>query len=138
MNKEIRALQENHTWYLTDIPSRKTPIGCKWVYNIKHKTDGTIDRHKAKLVAKGYTQLEGIDYLDTLSPMAKLTTIRLLLTTVAVKNWHLHQLDVDNTFLHGDLEEEVYMIPPPGLITERQNQVCKLTKSLYGLKQASR
>ena len=85
MNKEIRALQENHTWYLIGLPYGKTPIGCKWVYKIKHKANGTIERHKVRLVAKGYTQLEGIDYLDTFSPVAKLTTVRLLLTIVAVK-----------------------------------------------------
>jgi len=102
------------------------------------QTDGTIERHKARLVAKGYTQLQGIDYLNTLSHIAKLTTVRLLLTIAIVKNWHLHHLDVNNDFLHGNLEEEVYVIPPPGLITERQNQVYKFIKSLYGLRQTNK
>ncbi|KAK7332845.1 hypothetical protein VNO80_29601 [Phaseolus coccineus] len=138
MNREVRALQANKTWYIIELPPNKTSIGCKWIYKIKYKSDGSIERYKERLVAKGYNQLEGIDFLDTFSPVAKLTTIRLLLALASAYNWHLHQLDVDNAFLHGDLDEEVYMTPPPGLITSKPNQVCRLTKSLYGLKQASR
>jgi len=138
MKKELEALQANKTWYLTKLPNNKVPIDCKWVYKIKYKSDGSIERYKTRLVAKGYTQIEGIDYLDTFSPVAKLTTVRLLLALAATQHWYLHQLDVDNAFLHGDLIEEVYMLPPPGLILPQSNQVCKLTKSLYGLKQASR
>ncbi|XP_014490460.1 uncharacterized protein LOC106753175 [Vigna radiata var. radiata] len=138
MQREIRALQDNNTWYLTQLPPRKKTIGCRWVYKIKYKADGTIERYKAYLVAKGYTQQEGIDYLDTFSPVAKLTTVRLLIALTAYNNWFLHQLDVDNVFLHGDLNEEVYMEPPPGLNIHKEGQVCRLTKSLYGLKQANR
>lgn len=138
MNNELAALQQNNTWYLTDLPRGKNAIGCRWVYKIKNNVDGSIQRHKARLVAKGYTQQEGMDFLDTFSPVAKLTTVRLLLALAATQQWDLQQLDVDNAFLHGDLDEEVYMQLPPGLVPHSANQVCRLTKSLYGLKQASR
>lgn len=115
MQPELQALTTNNTWILTPLPLEKETIGCKWVHKIKHNSDGTIDRHKAHLVAKGFTQLEGLDYLDTFSLVAKLTTLGLLLAVATTKNWPLKQLDVNNAFLHGDLHEEVYLAPPPGL-----------------------
>ncbi|XP_019189879.1 PREDICTED: uncharacterized protein LOC109184338 [Ipomoea nil] len=138
MNAEIRALQENNTWELTELPTSKIPIGCKWVYKVKLKADGSIERYKARLVAKGYTQQLGIDYIETFSPVARITTIRILLAVASSRAWHVHQLDINNAFLHGDLTEEVYMKLPPGFESENPNQVCKLRRSLYGLKQASR
>ncbi|KAM2129542.1 hypothetical protein ACFX1R_009206 [Malus domestica] len=138
MASELAALEANCTWSLTPLPRGKTPIGCRWVYKIKHRSDGSIERYKARLVAKGYTQLEGVDFHDTFSPTAKMVTVRCLLALAASRQWSLHQLDVHNAFLHGDLHEEIYMTLPPGLRRQGENLVCRLSKSLYGLKQASR
>ena len=138
MKAELQALQTNNTWRLTLLPPHKTAIGCRWIYKIKYRADGSIERYKACLVAKGYTQMEGLDYLDTFSPVAKLTTVRVLLALAAQNQWHLRKLDVNNAFLHGELEEEVYMQIPPGLAVENPKLVCRLQRSLYGLKQANR
>ena len=134
MKAEIKALEDNQTWKLVELPARKKSVSCKWVYRIKYKSDGSIERYKAHLVAKGFTQQEGIDFLETFSPVAKITIIRVLLAIATVKGWFLHQLDINNAFLHGDLHEEVYMDLPPGYECSNPNAVCKLEKSIYGLK----
>ncbi|CAL9006318.1 unnamed protein product [Prunus brigantina] len=138
MSSEIKALEDNRTWSLVPLPLGHRPIGCKWVYKIKYHSDGTIERYKARLVAKGFTQREGINYKETFAPVAKLITVRCLLSIAAVRDWPLHQMDVQNAFLHGDLLEEVYMLPPPGYRRPGEQMVCRLHKSLYGLKQALR
>ena len=139
MDLEYSALMKNKTWHL--VPPRKGTniIDCKWVYKIKRKADGSLDRYKARLVAKGFKQRYGIDYEDTFSPVVKATTIRVILSVAMSRGWSLRQLDVQNAFLHGVLEEEVYMRQPPGYEDKSlPNYVCKLDKALYGLKQAPR
>jgi histone deacetylase 1/2 len=139
MDDEYRALIENKTWHLVPYKKGINIIDCKWVYRIKRKADGTIDRYKARLVAKGFKKRYGIDYEDTFSPVVKAATIRLVLAISVSRGWSLRQLDVKNAFLHGVLEEEVYMKQPPGY--EKSNaphHVCRLDKSLYGLKQTPR
>jgi hypothetical protein len=137
MEEEMRALSLNHTWDLVPKPSGAHIVGCRWVFTIKHNPDGTVDRLKARLVAKGFTQTYGLDYTETFSPVAKLNSVRIVISLAANLNWPLHQLDVKNAFLHGDLSETVYMAQPPGFESKGES-VCHLRKSLYGLKQSPR
>ncbi|GJZ67473.1 retrovirus-related pol polyprotein from transposon TNT 1-94 [Tanacetum coccineum] len=139
MQKEIQALENNNTWDLTSLPANKSPIGCKWVFRIKYLVDGTIERFKARLVAKGFTQTKGVDYKESFAPVAKMVTLRAILALEVHKNWSIQQLDINNAFLHMDLHEEVYMSLPQGYSKSLPpGIVCKLKKSLYGLKQTSR
>ncbi|PRQ31062.1 putative RNA-directed DNA polymerase [Rosa chinensis] len=139
MAVEMDALEKNCTWELVSLPPGKQTVGCRWVFTVKHNSDGSVDRYKARLVAKGYTQKYGVDYDETFAPVAKINTIRVLLSLAANLDWPLQQFDVKNAFLHGDLHEEVYMDLPPGYGTSSKEQVvCKLKKSLYGLKQSPR
>ncbi|WVZ77133.1 hypothetical protein U9M48_025033 [Paspalum notatum var. saurae] len=139
MDLEYDALIRNKTWHLVPPQKGRNVIDCKWVYKIKRNPDGSLDRYKARLVAKGFKQRFGIDYEDTFSPVVKAATIRIVLSIAVSRGWNLRQLDVQNAFLHGILEEEVYMKQPPGYEDKSmQNYVCKLDKALYGLKQAPR
>lgn len=143
MDEEIGAFERTHTWSVCSLPQGKKPVGCKWIYTVKLKADGSLERYKARLVAKGYTQKEGLDYVETFSPVARMATVKFLLSVAAPRKWFLDQLDVSNAFLSGDLQEEIYMVLPPGYFPKQgesfpENAVCKLHKSIYGLKQASR
>jgi len=130
---ELKALTDNNTWILTPLPSGKKTIGNKWIFKVKYNVDGSVERHKARLVAKGYNQTKGLDYMETFSPVAKMTTIRLLLTLAAAHNWFLHQLDVNTAFLRGDLEEEVYMNIPLGMQTVENRGLVLLGIALSSL-----
>ena len=127
----------NKTWKLVDLPPDCKTIGCKWILRKKFKPDGTIDKYKARLVAKGFKQKGEIDFFDTFSPVTRVTSIRLLIAIAAIHELKIHQMDVKTAFLNGDLNEEIYMDQPEGFIQPGlENKVCKLNKSLYGLKQA--
>ncbi|RVW14708.1 Retrovirus-related Pol polyprotein from transposon RE1 [Vitis vinifera] len=139
MVDEMAALHFNGTWDLVVLPSGKSTVGCRQVYAVKVGPDGQVDRLKARLVAKGYTQVYGSDYGETFSPVAKIASVRLLLFMAAMCSWPLYQLDIKNAFLDGDLAEEVYMEQPPGFVAEGESGlVCRLRRSLYGLKQSPR
>ncbi|GJV87562.1 putative RNA-directed DNA polymerase [Tanacetum coccineum] len=132
MEEEIKALIKNNTWEKRVLPPGKKTVGCRWVFTIKYKPDATIERYKARLVAKGHTQTYGIDYSETFSPVAKINTIRVLISKAENKGWPLHQFDVKNAFLHGELKEEIYMEAPRGF-TDRNDkeEITKLKKNLF-------
>ena len=133
------SLRTNQVWELVDLLKNSKAIGNKWFLKIKRKANDTVERYKARLVAKGYTQQEGIDYEETFSLVVRFTSIRLILAIVASLDLELHQMDVKTTFLNGESEEEIYMEQPIGFIKEgHEHKVCRLMKSIYGLKQSSR
>ena len=137
MSEELAALDRTGTWDLVPLPSHVVPITSKWVFKIKTKSDGSIERYKARLVARGFQQTQGRDYDETFAPVAHMTTVRTLVAVAASSSWTISQMDVKNAFLHGDLREEVYMHPPPG-VDAPPGYVCRLRRALYGLKQAPR
>ena len=135
MKEELDALSKNHTWDLVTLPPRKSVVGCKWIYKIKTRSDGSIERYKTRLVAKGFTQEYGIDYEETFAPITRISSVRALLAIAAAGKWDLFQMNVKNAFLNGDLSKEFYMQPPPSLSIE-SNKVYHLQRAFHGLKQA--
>ncbi|GKU97061.1 hypothetical protein SLEP1_g10245 [Rubroshorea leprosula] len=139
MQSEMDSMYSNEVWTLVDRPNGIKTIGCKWVFKRKRGPDGKVETYKARLVAKGYNQKEGIDYEETFSPVVMLKSIRILLAIAAYYDYEIWQMDVKTAFLNGHLQEDIYMDQPDGFISKRQeHKVCKLKKSIYGLKQASR
>lgn len=137
MDEEMTSLMSNNTWELTELPTGFKTLQPKWVYKVKHNSDGTLERRKARLVVKGFMQEEGIDYFDVFAPTSKHTTLRSLLAMAAHDDLYIEHLDVKTAFLNGELEEEIYMEQPEGYVNN-PNLVCRLRKALYGLKQAPR
>jgi hypothetical protein len=138
-DSEFSALIENGTWELVPPPEDKNIVGSRWVFKVKRKADGSVEKFKARLVAQGYSQTEGIDYNEVFSPVVRNTSIRSLLALANILDWEIHQMDVTTAFLQGDLTDEIYMKQPEGYRSkENPDYVCKLKKSLYGLKQSAR
>ncbi|KAH9679437.1 hypothetical protein KPL71_026134 [Citrus sinensis] len=139
MNEEYKSMQDNKVWELISLPSGVKPIGCKWIFKTKRDSNGNVERYKERLVAKGFTQKEGIDYKETFSPVSTKDSFRTIMALVAHFDLELHQMDVKTAFLNGDIEEIIYMVQPENFVLgDSKKMVCKLTKSIYGLKQASR
>ena len=139
MENEIESLKKHDVWELVDLPEGRKTVGCKWIYKLKHDEDGNIERYKARLVAQGFSQKEGIDYDETFSPVVRFESIRTVIALAAQFGLKLHQMDVKTAFLNGELKEKIYMKQPPGYVVEgKENLVCLLHKSLYGLKQSAR
>jgi hypothetical protein len=139
MDEEIKAIEKNNTWELTTIPKEQKLIGVKWVFKAKNNAKGEIERYKARLVVKGYSQRPGIDYDEVFAPVARLETIRMVISLAAQNKWKIYQMDVKSAFLNGILEEEIYVEQPMGYVIKGdEEKVLKLKKALYGLKQAPR
>lgn len=137
MDEEMESMSRNKVWSECDLPAGRTAIGCKWVYKIKRDENGKIVRHKARLVAQGFTQIYGVDYDEVFSPTARSTTLRCFLSFAGIQNYVVKHYDIKTAFLNGTLDEEIYMKQPPGY-TENNNKVLRLKKCIYGLKQAAR
>jgi hypothetical protein len=139
MTEEYQSIIKNDVWEIVPRPKTKDVVSSKWIYKIKHVVDGSIEKHKAKFVARGFSQKEGIDYEETFSPVARYTSIRTIIALAAKMKWKLHQIDVKTSFLNGVIEEEVYIEQPQGFeVEDKKTHVCRLKKTLYGLKQAPR
>ncbi|RDX97989.1 hypothetical protein CR513_19160, partial [Mucuna pruriens] len=137
MKEEMEALEKNSTWEIVDRPKDKRAVGCRWIYTVKCKSDGTLERYKTRLVAKGYTQTYGIDYEETFAPVAKMNTVRVIISLAAHFGWNLQQFDVKNVFLHEDLEEEVYMEITPRFYSHNEKNTASPGKELLFRKEGT-
>lgn len=139
MDEEYQSIIKNDVWDIVPRPKGKSVVSSKWLFKIKHNADGSIEKYKARFVARGFSQREGIDYEETFAPVARYTSIRTIIAIIAAKGWKLHQMDVKTAFLNGVIEEEVYIEQLKGYeIQDRVIHMCRLKKALYGLKQAPR
>jgi hypothetical protein len=137
MTKEYQSIMKNDVWDNVPRPEGKSVVTSKWIYKIKHAVDGSVKKYKARFVDRGISQVEGIHYEETFAPIARYTSICTIISLVASMGWRLHQMDVKQVFLNGEIEEEVYIEQPDGfVIHEQKSHVCRLKKTLYGLKQA--
>jgi hypothetical protein len=132
MAEEYQSILKNDVWDIVSRPEGKSVVTSKWIYKIKHATDGSVEKYKAIFVARGFSQVEGIDYEQTFAPIARYTFIRTIIALGASMGWKLHQIDVKTTFLHGEIEEEVYIEQQKGfMIHDKKKHVCRLKKALY-------
>jgi hypothetical protein len=139
MQEEMKSMSTNKVWDLVEIPQGAKIVGCKWVYKTKYDSKGNIERFKARLIAKGFTQREGIDYNEIFSPISSKDSFRIIMALVAHFNWELHKMDVKTAFINGDLQEDVYMAKPEGFdVEDKEHLGCRHKTLIYGLKQASR
>jgi hypothetical protein len=139
MMEEYQSIMKNDVWDIVPRPKRKSVVTSKWIYKIKHTTDGSIKKHKARFVARKFSQVEGIDYEETFSPVARYTSIRMIISLAESMGWKLNQMDVKTTFLNGDIGEEIYIEQPDGfVIHEKESHECRLKMALYGIKQPPR
>ena len=139
MTKEYESIMKNDVWEVVPRPQDKTVVTSRWLYKIKHVVYRSTEKYKARFVARGFCQKEGLDYDEIFAAVARYTTIHMIITLVASQGWNLHQMDVKTAFLHGSIKEEVYVEQPEGFeIYDRKSHVCRLKKALYGLKQAPR
>ena len=138
IHQELKSLSDNKTWTLQKLPTGRKAVGCRWIFKKKDNPDGSI-RYKARLVAKGYTQIKGLDYSETYAPVLKYQSLRIMLAIANEEKMHVHHVDITTAFLYGDLKEEIYLEQPEGYkVKGREMDVCRLHKSLYGLKQSPR
>jgi hypothetical protein len=139
MQEEIDSIQENHTWELTELLRGCRAIGLKWVFKQKKDESGAVIKNKARLIAKGYVQQDGVDFDEIFAPVARMESVRLVLALAADEGWEVHHMDVKTTFLNGELAEEVYVQQPEGFVTAGEElKVLRLLRALYGLRQALR